>query len=87
MQHVTPADGVTGDHRHHRFRAGADLALEVEHVQVVNTGVILVSAVVAAHLLIAPGAERFFTFPSEDNHADVVVVTRIRQGLNHLFDG
>jgi hypothetical protein len=45
--------------------AGADLTLEIEHVQVVNAGVILVSAVVAAHFLIAAGAERFVAFAGQ----------------------
>ena len=87
VQHVTAADGVARHHRHHRFWTGADLTLEIEDVQVVGTRIVLVSAVVAAHFLIAAGAERFIAFAGQDNHADVVVVARIRQGLNHLFHG
>jgi hypothetical protein len=87
MQHVAAADGVARHHRHHRFRAGADLALEIEHVQVVNAGIILVAAVIAADFLIAAGAECFIAFAGQDNHADIVVIAGIRQRLNHLFHG
>ena len=87
MQHVTAADGVARYHRHYRFRTRADLTLEIEDVQVVGTRIVLVSAVVAAHFLIAAGAERFIAFAGQDNHADVIVVARIRQSLNHLFHG
>ena len=87
MQHVAAADRVAGYHRHHRFRAGADLALEVEHVKVVNAGVVLIAAVVAANFLVAAGAEGFLTFTGQDNHPDIVVIAGIRQRLNHLFDG
>ncbi len=87
MQHVTAPDGVASHHRNNRFWTGADLTLEVEHVQVVHARVILVSAVVAAHFLIAAGTERFFAFPGKDNHADIVVVTGICQRLDHLFNG
>ena len=38
---------------------GADLALEIQHVQVMNAAVVLVSAVVTANFLIAAGAEGF----------------------------
>ena len=84
---MTAADGVTRHHRHHRFRAGADLALEIKHVQVMRTRIVLVSAVVTAHFLIATGAEGFLTFAGQDNHADVIVIASIRQGLDHLLDG
>ena len=87
VQHVAAADGVARHHRHHRFWTGADLTLEIEDVQVVRPRIVLVSAVVAAHFLIATGAERFLAFAGQDNHADVVVIARIRQGLNHLFHG
>ncbi|CNU89386.1 Uncharacterised protein [Salmonella enterica subsp. enterica serovar Bovismorbificans] len=82
---MTTADGVTRDHRDNRFWTGANLALEVQHVQVMHAGVILITAVIAAHLLVAARAKRFIAFAGQNNHAHVVVVTGIRQRLNHLF--
>lgn len=45
------------------FWTGADLALEIQHVQVVRARIILVSAVVTADFLIAAGAEGFLPSP------------------------
>lgn len=87
MQHVTAADGIPCHHRDHRFWTGADLALEIQHVQVVRARIILVSAVVTADFLIAAGAEGFLPFPGEDDDADSVIVAGIRQRLDHLFYG
>ena len=87
MQNVTAADGISRHHRHNRLRTGADLALKIEHVQVVNAGIILVAAVIAADLLVAAGAECFVAFAGEDNDADIIVISGIGQRLNHLFDG
>jgi hypothetical protein len=47
--------------------------LEVEHVQSPDALVIAV-AVVAAHPLVAAGAERFRSVAGEDDHADLRVV-------------
>nr|VUD34962.1 Uncharacterised protein [Raoultella sp. NCTC 9187] len=87
MQHVAAADGVAGDHRDDRFRTGADLTLEIEHVQVMHAGIVLIAAVVAAHLLVTAGAERQVPFAGQDNDANIVVIAGIRQRLNHLFYG
>ena len=87
MQDMAAADGITRHHRHHRFRAGADLPLEIENVEVMNAGIILIAAVVAADLLIAAGAKRFVAFTGQHDDADIVVIAGIRQRLNHLFDG
>ncbi len=87
MQHVTAADRVAGHHRDHRFWTGADLTLEVEHVKMMNAGVVLIAAVVAADFLVAAGAEGFLTFTGQHDDADIVVIPGIRQRLDHLFDG
>ncbi len=87
VQHMTTADGISRDHRDNRFWTGANLALEIQHVQVMHAGVILITAVIAAHLLVAARAKRFIAFAGQNNHTHVVVVTGIRQRLNHLFDG
>lgn len=87
MQDVAAADGVPRHHRHHRFRAGADLALKIENVEVMNAGIILVAAVVAADFLIAAGAKCFIAFTGQNDDANIVVIAGIRQRLNHLFDG
>jgi hypothetical protein len=34
VQHMATADGVAGDHRHHRLRAAANLHLQIEHIEV-----------------------------------------------------
>ena len=87
MQNVAAADGVPRHHRHYRFRTGADLALKIEYVEMMNAGVILIAAVVAADFLIAAGAKSFIAFTGQDDHANIVVIAGIRERLNHLFDG
>ncbi len=87
MQHVAATDCVTGHHGNHRFRAGADVALEVEHIEVVSPLVIPVSTVVATDLLVAAGAEGFLAKTGQDDGADLIVITGIGQRLQHLFDG
>ena len=59
-KHVPAADRVPGDHRDHRLGQPADLHLEVEHVEPADAVVVAV-AVVAAHALVAAGAERLGT--------------------------
>jgi len=51
-----------------------------------GAGIILIAAVIATHFLITAGTEGFVPFAGENNHADAVVITRIRQRLDHLFD-
>lgn len=87
MQHVAATDRVARYHGNHRFRAGADVALEVEHVEVVSPLVIAVSTVVATDLLVATGAEGFLAKTGQDDGADLIVITGIGQRLQHLFDG
>src|SRR5690606_36498872 len=87
VQHVATTDRVTGHHGDHGFRAGADVTLEVEHVEVVSAFVVLVSTVVATDLLIATGAERLLAEAGEYDGADMIVIAGIGQRLPHLFDG
>ena len=54
---MAAADGVAGDHGDDRLGQGADLALQVEDVEARHAVVADVAAV-AAHLLVAAGAER-----------------------------
>ena len=77
MQHMAAADRVARHHRHDRLRAAADLPLKIEHVQMMDAALIPIAAVVAAHLLIAPGAEGQIACAGEDNDANALVVTRI----------
>lgn len=85
VQNVTTADGVASHHRDNRFRTGTDLTLEVQHVQVMYAGIIFIAAVITTHFLVTTGAERFIACASQNDHADIVVITRICQCLDHLF--
>ncbi|MNT91041.1 hypothetical protein D3C72_2320770 [compost metagenome] len=51
----------------------------------VHAAFILITAVVAAHFLIAAGAEGFVAGAGENNGADAVVVAGIGQRFDHLF--
>jgi hypothetical protein len=66
--------------------AGPDLSLEVEDVQPRNSVGADVSAL-APHALITPGAEGIVAFPAKNHHADSLVVPRVCERANHLFDG
>ena len=61
MEHVTPTDCVTGNHRHHWFRRSPDLNLQVENVESADPllcdGIIADVSIVAADHLVAAGAE------------------------------
>ncbi|AAN81260.1 hypothetical protein i14_2605 [Escherichia coli str. 'clone D i14'] len=85
VQDVTATDGVASHHRDNRFWTGTDLTLEVQHVQVMYAGIIFIAAVITTYFLVTTGAERFIACTSQNDHADVVVITRIRQRLDHLF--
>ncbi|CSA74947.1 Uncharacterised protein [Vibrio cholerae] len=58
---MTAAHRPTSHSRNHWLWTSTDLALEIEHVQVVSTGIIAVTAVVTTNFLIATGAEGIFT--------------------------
>ena len=85
MQNVAPADRVTGNHGDNRFRAGADVALEVEHVESVDPFFVRVSGV-APDFLIAARAESQRALSCQDNDADVLVIPCVFEGLNHFND-
>lgn len=84
---MAAANGETCNHRYYRFRTGTNLALEVQYVQVMHTGIITVSAVVTTNFLIAACAERFVASTGQNNYADVVIIAGIRQRTDHLFHG
>jgi len=86
VQHVAATDGIASHHGHHGFRAGADVALEVEHVEVVSALVIAIATVVATDLLVAARAEGFLAKAGQDDGAHLIVITGIGQRLQHLFD-
>ena len=85
MQHMTTADGVTGHHGHHGLGTGADLALEIQHVEVVGALVILIAAIIPPHLLISAGAEGQLSFTGEDDDTDPGIEAGILQGFHHLL--
>ena len=68
MQHVPAADRVAGDHRHDRLGQPADLHVQVGHVEAPDARRLPASsscqvARVAAHALVAAGAERLGPSP------------------------
>ncbi len=87
MQHVAATDRVAGHHGNDRFRAGTDVALEVEHVEVMGPLVIAIATVVTTDLLVTAGAEGLLAKAGEYDGADLIVVAGIGQRLQHLFDG
>lgn len=52
----------------------------------VYAAVVAIAAVVAAHFLIAAGAEGLIAGAGQNNDADAVVVTGVGQRVEHLFD-
>lgn len=85
VQNVSATNGISRNHRDNRLRTGTDLTLEIQHVQVMHTAVILITAVVAAYFLIAAGAECLIARASQNDCPDTVIVTGIIERLNHLF--
>ena len=69
VQHMPAADGVAGDHGDDGLGDGADLFLQIEHVEA-RHAVAADVAGVAAHLLVAAGAERLVALAGEDDDAD-----------------
>src|SRR3989338_8639645 len=85
MKHMPAADGVTGDHRDNRFRTGAHLALEIEHVQAVHTVLILVSRI-PADLLVTAGAKRLFAPARKNNDTVFLIGARVVKRARHFLD-
>ena len=82
---MTATNGVTGHHGHDRLRAGADLALEVEYVEMVGASIVLITAIVTPHLLVAAGAEGEIASPGEDDDTDAGIEAGVIQCLHHLL--
>ncbi len=83
MQHVPAADGVARDHGDHRLRQRADLALQIEHVEA-RHAVVADVAPVAAHALVAAGAEGVGSLAGEDDDADLRVLARGGERVRQL---
>ena len=79
VQHVAAADRVAGDHRDDRLGQAADLDVQVGDVEAPD-GAGLPGSVdvarVAAHALVAAGAERERALAGEDDDADRRVLAR-----------
>ena len=86
MEHVSAADRIARDHRHHGFRQPADLDLEVEDVQATDACRIDV-AVVASDALVATRAECLSAGAGQDDDADGRIVARGLESAGHLEDG
>ena len=88
VQHVAAADGIARHHCHHWFGQAADLHLQIQHVEVRRAPVIMVAAIVAAHLLVAAGAESQVARAGKDDGTDFRVEMRLlkslHQGLHRL---
>ena len=84
VQDVAAADGEAGHHGDDRQRTAAHLPLELQHVEAVDALGVLVAGV-AAHLLVAAGAERQVARAGQDDHADAAVVGRVAQRVHHFL--
>ena len=73
VQHVPAADRVAGDHRDDGLGQAAHLDLEVGDVEAADRLALGDVARVAAHALVAAGAEGQLALAGEDDHADVGV--------------
>ena len=85
MEHVPATDGVPRHHGHDGFREGADLLVQVEHVEPHRAPVLLVLvARVPTDPLIATGTEGLGALTGQDDDADAPVVTGVVERLLHL---
>ena len=84
MQNMPAADGIPCHHGDHRFRTGADHALKFQHVQPVDSLIVLIAGI-PAHALIAAGAKRLFALAGQNDHADVEIIAGVLQRRFHLF--
>ena len=87
VQHVAAADRVAGDHRDHRLRQPPDLDVQVGDVEAPDgcLGARLGHvARVAAHALVAAGAEGQRTLAGQHDHADRGVLARPLERVGDL---
>ena len=90
VQHVAAADRVARDHRHDRLRQPAHLDVQVGDVEAPDAreavALVLQVAGVAAHALVAAGAERVRALAGEHDHADRLVLAGALERLGDLDD-
>ena len=86
-QDVAAADGIAGDHGDHGLRAGAYLAVQVQHVQPVLARPRIYVAGLPPHFLIAAAAEGPGAGPRQDDDADFPVETGVGQGIADFIIG
>src|ERR671914_2859073 len=87
VQDVPTADRVAGDHGDDRLGRAAHLHVQVCHVETPNLGAAGHVAGVAAHALVAAGAEREWAVAGEDDDTDVGVLARALERVGHLDQG
>ena len=85
VQHVPAADGIAVHRGDDRLRDHADDGVQLRDAKLRVAGAVLV-AVLAAHLLVAAARERLVARARQDDHADVVVLPRVLERLDHLVD-
>ena len=91
VQHLAAADGIARHQGDHHLGQAADQALQVEHVEPGQAPVIQIAAI-AAHALVAAGAEGVGAIGSragagEQHHPNRRVVPHPREGVVELADG
>jgi hypothetical protein len=90
VEHVPAADGVPGDHGHHRLGQPADLDLQIGDVEPADrarlAGVGEVAGV-APHPLVAAGAERVRALTGQDDHPDLGVLPGDHERIGDLDQG
>jgi hypothetical protein len=91
VQDLAAADGVSGDHGHHRLRQPADLDVQIAHVEAAHTAmghlVVADVTVVAADPLVAARTEGLVAGPGEDDRRDVGVVACAGKRVPKLGQG
>src|SRR5690606_26520441 len=86
VQHVTAADRPTGHHRDDRLGGAPHLHVQVGDVEAARGTLVGLVARVAAHALVATGAEGLLTLAGQDDDAHGLVVPGDREGLGDLLD-
>ncbi len=91
MQDVATPDRVSGHERDHRLRHGADVALELEHVQARNPALADIAGL-PADPLITTGTEGELAVlgrpvAGEEDHTDLRILPGVLERLLHLEKG